>query len=174
MKVLVTGGAGYIGSVMCEVLLQRGHEVVVFDNLSQGHRAAVPAEAVWVEGDLASAETIRSTIEAHRPEAVMHFAARSPVGESMASPLLYLRDNVVNGLNLIDACVAGGVERFILSSTANLFGTRGSIDRRGQSCRTRKSLRRIKMGARARAAVDIADPRLAVRRVALFQCRWRQ
>ena len=125
MKVLVTGGAGYIGSVMCEVLLQRGHEVVVFDNLTQGHRAAVPAEAVWVEGDLASAETIRSTIEAHRPEAVMHFAARSLVGESMASPLLYLRDNVVNGLNLIDACVAGGVERFILSSTANLFGTPG-------------------------------------------------
>ena len=62
MKVLVTGGAGYIGSVMCEVLLQHGHEVVVFDNLSQGHRAAVPLEAVWVEGDLASAETIRSTI----------------------------------------------------------------------------------------------------------------
>lgn len=125
MKVLVTGGAGYIGSVMCEVLLQHGHEVVVFDNLSQGHRAAVPKEAIWVEGDLASAETIRSTIEAHRPAAVMHFAARSLVGESMASPLLYLRDNVVNGLNLIDACVAGGVERFILSSTANLFGMPG-------------------------------------------------
>jgi UDP-glucose 4-epimerase len=122
MKVLVTGGAGYIGSITSEVLLGRGHDVVVFDNLSQGHRAAVPAAAEWVEGDLSAPQEIRDAIEHHRPDAVMHFAARSLVGESMDKPFFYLRDNVVNGLNLLDACVAGGVERFILSSTANLFG----------------------------------------------------
>ena len=122
MKVLVTGGAGYIGSITSEVLLNRGHDVVVFDNLSQGHRAAVPAAAEWVEGELSAPEEIRDAIEHHRPDAVMHFAARSLVGESMDKPFFYLRDNVVNGLNLLEACVAGGVERFILSSTANLFG----------------------------------------------------
>ena len=122
MKVLVTGGAGYIGSITSEVLLSRDHAVVVFDNLSQGHRAAVPAAAEWVQGDLASPQEIREVIDQHRPDAVMHFAARSLVGESMNAPFAYLRDNVMNGLNLLDACVAGGVERFILSSTANLFG----------------------------------------------------
>ena len=122
MKVLVTGGAGYIGSITSEVLLNRGHDVVVFDNLSQGHRAAVPADAEWVQGDLASPQEIREAIDQHRPDAVMHFAARSLVGESMDDPFAYLRDNVMNGLNLLDACVTGGVERFILSSTANLFG----------------------------------------------------
>tara|TARA_B100000035_G_scaffold215108_1_gene184331 strand:+ start:410 stop:1387 length:978 start_codon:yes stop_codon:yes gene_type:complete len=123
MKVLVTGGAGYIGSVTSEVLLSRGYEVVVFDNLSQGHRAAVPVAADWIEGDLSSPHDIHHAIDSHRPGAVMHFAARSLVGESINEPFTYLRDNVVNGLNLIEACVAGGVERFILSSTANLFGT---------------------------------------------------
>jgi len=123
MKVLVTGGAGYIGSVTSEVLLSRGHEVVVFDNLSQGHRAAVPPAATLVEGDLSSAEAIHRAIATHQPDAVMHFAARSLVGESMEEPLTYLRDNVMNGLNVLDACVAGGVEGFILSSTANLFGS---------------------------------------------------
>ena len=123
MKVLVTGGAGYIGSVISEVLLSRGYEVAVFDNLSQGHRAAVPVAADWIEGDLSSPHDIYHAIDSHRPGAVMHFAARSLVGESINQPFTYLRDNVVNGLNLIEACVAGGVERFILSSTANLFGT---------------------------------------------------
>ena len=123
MKVLVTGGAGYIGSVTSEVLLSRGYEVVVFDNLSQGHRAAVPVAAYWIEGYLSSPHDIHHAIDSHRPGAVMHFAARSLVGESINEPFTYLRDNVVNGLNLIEACVAGGVERFILSSTANLFGT---------------------------------------------------
>ena len=118
MKVLVTGGAGYIGSITSEVLLSRDHAVVVFDNLSQGHRAAVPAAAEWVHGDLASPQEIREVIDQHRPDAVMHFAARSLVGESMNAPFAYMRDNVMNGLNLLEACVARGVERFILSSTA--------------------------------------------------------
>ena len=75
-KILVTGGAGYIGRVTRDVLLNRGYEVVVFDNLSQGHRAAVPADAEWVQGDLASPQKIREAIDQHRPDAVMHFAAR--------------------------------------------------------------------------------------------------
>ena len=103
MKVLVTGGAGYIGSVTSEVLLNRGYEVVVFDNLSQGHRAAVPADAEWVQGDLASLKEIREAIDQHRPDAVMHVAARSLVEESMDAPFAYLRENVMNGLNLLDA-----------------------------------------------------------------------
>ena len=126
MKVLVTGGAGYIGSISSEVLLKHGHEVVVFDNLSQGHRAAVPADAEWVQGDLASPQEICEAVGQHRPDAVMHFAAHSLVGESMDAPFAYLRDNVMNGLNLLDACVTGGVDRFILSSTANLFGAPNS------------------------------------------------
>ena len=126
MKVLVTGGAGYIGSITAEVLLSDGHEVVVFDNLSQGHRAAVPADAVWVQGDLSEPSAIRQAMMAHRPEAVMHFAAKSLVGDSMVRPFAYLRDNVVEGLNLIEACVDSGVQRFILSSTANLFGAPGN------------------------------------------------
>ncbi len=127
VKVLVTGGAGYIGSVTTEVLLSAGHDVVVFDNLTQGHRQAVPPAAEWVLGDLSSPGEIGAAIAAHRPDAVMHFAARSLVGESMAEPFAYLRDNVVNGLNLIEACVTGGVERFILSSTANLFAAPESL-----------------------------------------------
>ena len=123
MKILVTGGAGYIGSIVTEVLLGKGHEVVVFDNLAQGHRAAVPDEAHWVQGDLAAVDEIRATVKEHRPDAVMHFAARSLVGQSMDAPFLYLRDNVTQGLNLMEACIEFGVPRFILSSTANLFGT---------------------------------------------------
>jgi UDP-glucose 4-epimerase len=96
--------------------------VVVFDNLSSGHRAAVPAEAAWIYADLASPEAIRKAIATHRPEAVMHFAARSLVGESMAQPFAYLRDNLMDGLNLLEACVDAGVSQFILSSTANVFG----------------------------------------------------
>lgn len=122
MKILVTGGAGYIGSVSAEVLLARGHQVVVFDNLSQGHRSAVPEGVEFVQGDLADCSEIRTALATHAPDAVMHFAARSLVGESVAQPFLYLRDNVVAGLNLLEACVESGIDRFILSSTANLYG----------------------------------------------------
>lgn len=122
MKILVTGGAGYIGSVSAEVLLARGHQVVVFDNLSQGHRSAVPEGVEFVQGDLADCSEIRTALATHAPDAVMHFAARSLVGELVAQPFLYLRDNVVAGLNLLEACVESGIDRFILSSTANLYG----------------------------------------------------
>jgi UDP-glucose 4-epimerase len=121
MKVLVTGGAGYIGSVAGEELIRAGHKVVVFDNLCQGHRAAIPQEAVFVEGDLSNIQAIDAAFARHRPEAVMHFAAHLLVGESMQKPFKYIGDNVTNGLNLLRVTVEHGVKRFILSSTANLF-----------------------------------------------------
>ena len=121
MKVLVTGGAGYIGSVAVEQLARAGHAVVVFDNLSQGHREAVDPQAQLVVGDLARSDEINAVFREHRPEAVMHFASNTLVGESMQEPFLYLGDNVVNALNLLRAVVDHGTERFILSSTANLF-----------------------------------------------------
>ncbi len=121
MKILVTGGAGYIGSVVTEALVAAGEEVVVFDNLSQGHRAAVHPTALLVEGDLADAAAVEALFAAHRPDAVMHFASNTLVGESMQLPFKYLGDNVINGLNLLRSAITYGVRRFILSSTANLF-----------------------------------------------------
>src|ERR1700693_1981778 len=121
MKILVTGGAGYIGSVVVEQLIAGGETVVVFDNLSQGPRAAVHPEAAYVAGDLADRATIDAALSQHRPDAVMHFASKTLVGESMQRPFLYLGDNVTNGLNLFNSMVEHGVKRIILSSTANLF-----------------------------------------------------
>lgn len=121
MAILVTGGAGYIGSIVTEQLIQAGEEVVVFDNYSQGHRSAVHPQAVSVHGDLRDREALRRLFQEHTIEAVMHFAAHTLVGESMEKPLKYLGDNVVGGLNLLQEALAHGVRRFILSSTANLF-----------------------------------------------------
>ncbi|MDO7689851.1 MAG: UDP-glucose 4-epimerase GalE [Pirellulales bacterium] len=127
MKVLVTGGAGYIGSVTVEQLIEAGNQVAVFDNLSQGHRAAIHEDAKFIEGDLAHRESIDGAVTEFRPDAVMHFAAKSLVGESMQSPFLYLGDNVRNGLNLLESVVEHGIDRFILSSTANLFDNPATI-----------------------------------------------
>ena len=121
MKILVTGGAGYIGSVVVEQLIAAKESVVVFDNLSQGHRAAVHPEAAFVQGDLADRTAIDAVLSQHRPDAVMHFASKTLVGESMQKPFLYLGDNVTTGLNLLQSIVEHGVKRVILSSTANLF-----------------------------------------------------
>ncbi len=121
MNILVTGGAGYIGSVVVEQLIEAGESVVVFDNLYQGHRAAVHPDAIFVEGDLADRAAVDALLNQHRPEAIMHFASHTLVGESMQSPFLYLGQNVTNGLNLLQSAVGHGVRRFILSSTANLF-----------------------------------------------------
>ncbi len=121
MRILVTGGAGYIGSVASELLVKAGHEVIVLDNLSQGHRAAVPPQAVFIKGDLADADMLRRVFAEHRPEAVMHFASHTLVGESVQKPFLYLGANVVNGINLLHVALEHGTKRFILSSTANLF-----------------------------------------------------
>jgi UDP-glucose 4-epimerase len=121
MKILVTGGAGYIGSIVVEQLIARDEQVVVFDNLYQGHRAAVHPAATFVQGDLADRAALDALFAEHRPEAIMHFASHTLVGESMQNPFLYVGDNVTNGLNLLQSAVQHGVRRFILSSTANLF-----------------------------------------------------
>jgi len=121
MSILVTGGAGYIGSIVAQELIKQGREVVVFDNLSYGHEAAVHPWASFVEGDLARRGDVRAVFERYDIDAVMHFASYTLVGESMEHPFMYLGDNVVNGLNLMREAVAHGARRFILSSTANLF-----------------------------------------------------
>ncbi len=121
MHVLVTGGAGYIGSIVVEELIHRGDLVTVFDNLSQGHRAAVHPQGTFVHGDLADTGALAQLFEANRFEAVMHFASNTLVGESMIKPFDFLGDNVRNGLNLLEQTVTHGANRFILSSTANLF-----------------------------------------------------
>ncbi len=122
MKILVTGGAGYIGSVTTAELIRTGHAVVVLDNLYQGHRDAVHPGAAFVEADLADPAAVARVFAAHPDiEGIMHFASYTLVGESMALPLKYLRDNLVNAANLLEAAVGAGVRRFILSSTANLF-----------------------------------------------------
>ena len=121
MKILVTGGAGYIGSIVVEQLVEAGETVVVFDNLYQGHAAAVHPGARLVVGDLADRAALEALFADFKPEAVMHFASHTLVGESMERPFRYLGDNVINGLNLLQSAVQHGVRRFILSSTANLF-----------------------------------------------------
>jgi UDP-glucose 4-epimerase len=122
MKVLVVGGAGYIGSVCAELLLDEGHGVTIFDNLSEGHRRALDPRAEFVEGDLVDRPSIDKTLSQQRPDAVMHFAANALVGESMQNPSKYFRNNIANGLNLLDAIVAAGVGKIIFSSTCAIFG----------------------------------------------------
>ena len=121
MSILVTGGAGYIGSIVTEELIEQGEQVVVFDNLSYGHRAAVHPDAEFIAGDLADRPAVSAVFEHHPIDAIMHFASYTLVGESMEVPFKYLGDNVTNGLNLLREAVDHGVRRFILSSTANLF-----------------------------------------------------
>lgn len=121
MNILVTGGAGYIGSVVVEELIRQGDRVVVYDSLVVGHRQAVHPAAGFVHGDLADYERVARVVAEHDVEAVMHFASNTLVGESTRLPFKYLGDNVTNGLNLLRAAVEHGVRRFILSSTANLF-----------------------------------------------------
>ncbi|MFL6513754.1 MAG: UDP-glucose 4-epimerase GalE [Chthoniobacterales bacterium] len=122
MKVLVVGGAGYIGSICAEVLLDEGHEVGIFDNLIEGHRSAIDRRATFFPGDLAQAKVISEALSSYRPDAVMHFAASALVGESMEDPSKYFRNNVGNGLNLLDAMVGSGIKNLIFSSTCAIFG----------------------------------------------------
>jgi UDP-glucose 4-epimerase len=122
LKILVTGGAGYIGSICVEQLLNAGHEVTVFDNLTEGHRKAVDSRAKLITGDLQHDGEIQSAMKSTRPEAVMHFAANALVGESMENPSKYFRNNVGGGVNLVDAMVASGVKRLVFSSTCATFG----------------------------------------------------
>ncbi|HVF51752.1 MAG TPA: UDP-glucose 4-epimerase GalE [Pyrinomonadaceae bacterium] len=122
MRILVTGGAGYIGSVVAEELIAAGHEVFVYDNLSKGHRAAVHPQATLVEADLMDGETLRRTFREQRTEAVIHMAADALVGESVTNPAKYYRNNFVAGLALLDAMRDASVRRIVFSSTCATYG----------------------------------------------------
>ena len=122
MNVFVTGGAGYIGSVCTEELLNAGHRVTVFDNLTEGHRSAVDSRAQFVQGCLSDAALVKQTVRDAKAEAVLHFAAHALVGESMTNPGKYFRNNVASGQNLLDAAVECGVQKFVFSSTCATYG----------------------------------------------------
>ncbi len=122
MKVFVTGGAGYIGSVCVEELINAGHAVTVYDNLTEGHRSAVDERAVFVQGDSGKEGGIARAVAAAGPDAILHFAANALVGESMTNPGKYFRNNVAWGLELLEAAVAAKVRKFVFSSTCATYG----------------------------------------------------
>jgi UDP-glucose 4-epimerase len=121
-RFLVTGGAGYVGSHMVNVLTAQGAAVTVIDDLRQGHRIALPADVELIVADVADQAALDEAMSGRQWHAIIHFAALSLVGESMQQPMRYLRENAGGGFTLIDAAIRHGVPRFILSSTANLFG----------------------------------------------------
>jgi UDP-glucose 4-epimerase len=122
MNVFVTGGAGYIGSICTEELLNAGHAVTVYDNLSEGHRSAVDSRARFVLGRPEEPNNILDAVKTARPDAIVHFAANALVGESMTNPGKYFHNNVGNGLKLLEAAVATGVKKFVFSSTCATYG----------------------------------------------------
>ncbi len=122
MRVLVTGGAGYIGSIVATNLIAAGNEVVVYDNLGGGHEQAVPKQALLVVGGLSNQDLLKSVIREHKIEGVMHFAAFIEAGESMKVPEKYFRNNTANTLALLETLLECGVKRLVFSSTAALYG----------------------------------------------------
>lgn len=127
MKVFVTGGSGYIGSVVVKRLLERGDQVVVFDNLERGHRCNLDSRADFVEGDLRDGKLIVETLAKVKPDAVLHFAAYALVGESMGDPLKYFDNNVTGGVNLLKAMVAAGCTRLVFSSSCATYGVPNAL-----------------------------------------------
>lgn len=127
MKVLVTGGAGYIGSVCTRFLLQAGHAVTVFDNLETGYREAAPEGVPFIRGDIRVPAEIEGALMSDKFEAVMHFAASIDVAESMRLPGKYYRNNVVGGLNLLEAMRLGGCQGLVFSSTAATYGAPAEV-----------------------------------------------
>lgn len=123
MNILLTGGAGYIGSIAAAELIAAGHRVTVYDSLVTGHAAAVPSQAAFVRADLSDLGRLRAVLESEPFDAVLHFAAFIEAGESMADPGKYFRNNVALGVGLIEACTQAGVGRFVLSSTAAVYRT---------------------------------------------------
>lgn len=130
--ILVTGAAGYIGSVLCEELLENGYRVIALDNLEQGHTQAVPPGATFIKANLAQNEALDRLFRTFPTEAVMHLAAYSLVSESVANPAKYFRNNVANGINLLDAMLARGVKKMVFSSSAAVYGEPASLPVREQ------------------------------------------
>jgi UDP-glucose 4-epimerase len=122
MRVFITGGAGYIGSICVEELLNAGHEVTVYDNLSEGHSSAVDSRARFIRASSDDYPEVYQALKEFRTEAIIHFAASALVGESMTDPGKYFRNNVANGLRLLDAAVQAGIKKFIFSSTCATYG----------------------------------------------------
>ncbi len=122
MAILVTGGAGYIGSVTAELLRGRGEQVVVLDNLSRGHRGAVAAEVPFYEGDVGDRELVMSIVREHGVDACVHFAAFAYVGESVTQPALYYENNVDQSLRMLGALIEAGARRVVFSSTCATYG----------------------------------------------------
>ena len=127
MKVFVTGGAGYIGSITAERLLDQGHDVVVFDNLENGHRSAVDERAELVIGDLRDLDSVAKAVVDAAPDAVMHFAAYALVGESCEKPEIYFRNNVGGSINLLEAMLGAGVRRIVFSSSCATYGDPATV-----------------------------------------------
>ncbi len=124
MNILVTGGAGYIGSTVAQQLLDAGHSVTVYDNLSSGHLAAVPAAAAFVRGDTLDRAALDAVLGSEPFEAILHFAAFIEAGESMREPGRFFRNNVTGALTLVDAAIAHSVPRFVFSSTAGVYASK--------------------------------------------------
>jgi UDP-glucose 4-epimerase len=122
LRILVTGGAGYVGGTVAELLIAKGHQVVVYDNLCHGHRSMVPVKAEFIEGDLADRSKLEQLFSARKFDGVMHFAALIEAGESMKKPELYFRNNSAATLTLFEAMLAQGVNRLVFSSTAAVYG----------------------------------------------------
>lgn len=126
MKILVTGGAGYIGSTVAQQLLDAGLDVTIYDNLSSGHRAAVPDGAAFVRGDTQDRSALDAVLGSAHFDAILHFAAFIEAGESMREPGRFFRNNVSGSLTLMDAAVAHSVSRFVFSSTAGVYASKDS------------------------------------------------
>ena len=122
MRIFVTGGAGYIGSVMTDVLVDGGHDVTVFDNLSRGHRDAISPRAAFVQGDLADTPLVLATLKDRGIEAVIHMAGDALVSESMGNPARYYRNNLLAGISLLEAMRDAGVKPIVFSSTCAVYG----------------------------------------------------
>jgi UDP-glucose 4-epimerase len=122
MAILLTGGAGYIGSVAVDYLLSRGEQVVVLDSLTRGHRQALAAEVPFYQGDVGDHALLARITQEHRLESCIHFAAFAYVGESVKDPKLYFQNNVEQGMALISSLLEAGVRRFVLSSTCAVYG----------------------------------------------------
>lgn len=126
MHILVTGGAGYIGSATSQAFLDAGHQVTIFDNLFRGHKAAIPSGAAFIQGDLADRGALDMCFQMGNFDAVAHFAALIEAGESMEKPALYFRANVVNSQNLLEAMLKYEVKRLVFSSTAAVYASKGA------------------------------------------------